>query len=280
MRIGDSLKKLLTHHSNPTAKTTKNKDDTTIVDLRKAECPYCQKALDKFPARKTKCPHCGEHMYVRTRPSDRARVVVTKAGADKIEEEWERKHYLDDFIARDPSRKDKFEKERERLANEFGKQPSDRDVMWRMLNQELGEHFRHRNFGLYRNTRLEMAEILKKEMKLEPAFKTYLEVCYLDLNGPNNLGEMPQDELLKKPPPFEPYQGFVAPEIGSEIREIMEELRFDRNKAKSIFVEHTSKVFKSWKLPLTLEACWSSLETEIENPSSPCDDRNAGQRED
>jgi len=29
------------------------------------KCPYCKKAPDKPIKRKTKCPHCGEHILVR-----------------------------------------------------------------------------------------------------------------------------------------------------------------------------------------------------------------------
>ena len=57
-------------------------------DERKAECPYCRQSLAKIPGRKTKCPHCGKFMFVRTRPKDNVRVVVTKEEADKIDEEW------------------------------------------------------------------------------------------------------------------------------------------------------------------------------------------------
>jgi predicted RNA-binding Zn-ribbon protein involved in translation (DUF1610 family) len=58
------------------------------LDQRKAECPSCHQALKKIPGSKTKCPHCGEYMYVRTRPQDRTRVIVNKAGADKLAVEW------------------------------------------------------------------------------------------------------------------------------------------------------------------------------------------------
>lgn len=30
-----------------------------------SRCPYCRRKLEKKPARKSKCPHCGEPIYVR-----------------------------------------------------------------------------------------------------------------------------------------------------------------------------------------------------------------------
>jgi len=30
-----------------------------------SRCPYCRRKLEKKPTRKTKCPHCGEPIYVR-----------------------------------------------------------------------------------------------------------------------------------------------------------------------------------------------------------------------
>jgi hypothetical protein len=61
------------------------------TDLRKPKCPYCQNALKKIPGAKTKCSQCGQFMYVRTRPEDGARVVVTEAEAHRINEAWESK---------------------------------------------------------------------------------------------------------------------------------------------------------------------------------------------
>src|SRR6266567_9122128 len=42
----------------------------------------------KIPGAKTKCTQCGQFMYVRTRPEDGARTVVTEAEAHRIEESW------------------------------------------------------------------------------------------------------------------------------------------------------------------------------------------------
>jgi len=55
-------------------------------------CPYCAKPLDKMPGRKTKCPFCANYMYVRTRPADKKRVVVTEQDAAKINEQWMVEH--------------------------------------------------------------------------------------------------------------------------------------------------------------------------------------------
>ena len=52
-------------------------------------CPYCTKPLEKMPGRKAKCPFCANFMYVRTRPADKKRVIVTEQDAAKIEEQWQ-----------------------------------------------------------------------------------------------------------------------------------------------------------------------------------------------
>lgn len=245
-------------------KSSSNTDNEyKIKDERMAECPYCHKALDKIPAKKTKCPHCGEFIFVRTRPKDNARVVVTKTEADKIEEDWtivSGTH--DSFIAE----KEKNEKERETLRKRFGKEPSENDVRWGVFNKELIEHAQNSDWGLYRNTRFQMAEILRKEMKLEYALQTYLEVCYIDLNGPNNVGGINDAELLKEFPPFDPKQfAFLAPGVIDLVKRIMKKLSFDKNKVKTIFIEHNSKIEKSLRLPISAESSWQSLEKEINN---------------
>ena len=53
-----------------------------------SDCPYCERALPKRPERKTACPYCGEWIYVRSRPLDRARVLLTGQQASQVEAEW------------------------------------------------------------------------------------------------------------------------------------------------------------------------------------------------
>ena len=230
-------------------------------DERKAECPYCRQSLAKIPGRKTKCPHCGKFMFVRTRPKDNVRVVVTKEEADKIDEEWAIVSGTHDeyFVE-----KEELEKERVILRKRFGKEPSENDVKWGVFNKQLIQHSQRGDWGLYRNTRFAMAELLRKEMKIKQALQAYLEVCYLDLNGPNNTGGLDDPELLKEFPPFDPNcDSFLAPGVIDLIQRIIKELNIDKDEVKKIFIEHNSRIEKSLKLPLSAEDAWQSLEKEI-----------------
>lgn len=138
------------------------------------------------------------------------------------------------------------------------------DFIWRTLNTRLIEHAHHRDWGLYRNTRFEMAEILRKEMKIEQALQTYLEICYIDLNGPNNTGGINNMGLLKELPPFNPKQNaLIAPGVVNLIKRIMKKLELDKAKTKSIFIKHNLRIERSLKLPLSPFECWPSLKKEL-----------------
>ena len=51
-------------------------------------CPYCEQRLTKRPERKTACPHCGNLIFVRSRPVDRKRVLLTESQTSEVEAEW------------------------------------------------------------------------------------------------------------------------------------------------------------------------------------------------
>ncbi len=109
-----------------------------------------------------------------------------------------------------------------------------------------------------------MAEILRGEMKLKDALWTYLEVCYLDLNGPNNTGGINAPELLKEFPPFDPnHDSFLASGVIDLIKRIVLKLKLDKDEIKQIFIEHNSRIEKSLRLPLSAEKSWQLLEKEI-----------------
>ncbi len=53
-----------------------------------SSCPYCKKILQKCPKRKTKCIFCGNFIYVRYRPSNQIKKLVTEDQKNEIENEW------------------------------------------------------------------------------------------------------------------------------------------------------------------------------------------------
>jgi hypothetical protein len=80
------------------------------------------------------------------------------------------------------------------LAQQYGCDPSDSDVIWAYLKQKLIDYGRDRQWGLYRNTRLSMAAHLERENQSQAALSGYLEVCYLDANGPVNRGTIVDED--------------------------------------------------------------------------------------
>lgn len=220
-------------------------------------CPYCSKPLDKMPSRKKSCPHCGKFMYVRTRPVDKQRVLVTEDGVKDIEKQWAAIHARQramQFVEQE-----EFEKEKEILASRFGREPPDNDVLWALHNKHLLEHTRMNNWGLYRNTRLGMAELLMSEGKRRQALDTYLEVAYLDANEPNNRGGMSSPDLLREFPPFTPESAVMAPGIVSEIETLGQELGLSEVDLRDAFLAVAERVHRNLNLPLKPDAGWHRL---------------------
>lgn len=223
-------------------------------------CPYCAKALDKMPGRKKKCPNCGNYIYVRTRPSDKKRVVVTEQDASKIDEQWMMEHGTYEAHLAD---KQEFEKQKAELAKKWGRAPSDGDVYWALYNKQLLEHARKGDWGLYRNTRFSMAELLRREKKDRLALDTYIEVSYLDANGPRNMGGVFDPQIVREYPPFSRDMAFQAPAIVHQIQELSESLGMSENDLKQVFMEVAERIRKDMKLPTSIEQAWGDLRNEL-----------------
>jgi hypothetical protein len=230
------------------------------VDLRKAECPYCQSALKKIPMAKTKCPHCKQPMYVRTRPEDYARVVVRKDEAERIDAYWHVAHSAHEPDFRYLVNKQQVDEERQRLKQKFaGKgygEPSDEDVKWALLTRISLEHAQGGEWGLYRNTRLRMADFLTRRMKLKNALRLYLEVCTLDLNGATKSQENP--ELRIEFPAFDLRLALATPLVLRQVGLIAGELKMSPEILKAFYLANNPAA--GMKLPLSPQACWANLE--------------------
>ncbi|WP_345888318.1 hypothetical protein [Shewanella algae] len=140
--------------------------------------------------------------------------------------------------------------------------PTDLDVKWEELKVSLPKLASAYKWGLYRNARLGMGDVLKKQGKLSEALDTYLEVCFIDLNGPNNCGTK-DPEILKMFPPFDPKSAFLAPGVLVYIDKLYKELNINPEDLGSRFIGLSSKVEYQLKLPISANEAWKELSGEL-----------------
>ena len=234
-------------------------------DKRRAECPYCNSVLKKVPGAKTKCPDCGEYMYVRTRP-DNIRLVVTKVEAEEIDEQWRIENGTQDAYLAEQGR---VEKRRNELREKFGgKEPSEHDVHWGLLNEDIMNHAQNGQWGLYCNTRMQMADLLWKEKRHKGALQLYCMVCYLDLNGANNMPVGKNNRAIRDVEgvmPFDPELKFLAPGIINRIRKAIEILGMSKEEFQELFLERASIEQRSTRAPLSPAECLPELMNNVFN---------------
>lgn len=76
-----------------------------------------------------------------------------------------------------------------------------RDILWGYFNEQSNVYFQNFDFGLYRNTRLNMYQFLMEENKPKTAFHMLCEVLSFDLSGLSN-GEKSLFECERTNPKF------------------------------------------------------------------------------
>ena len=116
-------------------KSTQNDMNAASVSATVVRCPYCSEALEKKPSRKTKCPHCGNAIYVQ-----KGRLLTEKEQQrENFVSTWVRKLQNSgfDFTAED------FESEERALQRQFGRTGSWNDVIWGVLNRLSAEAEEH-----------------------------------------------------------------------------------------------------------------------------------------
>ncbi|MDQ0896290.1 MULTISPECIES: hypothetical protein [unclassified Paenibacillus] len=136
--------------------------------------------------------------------------------------------------------------------------PTSNDPKWGELNQRTMKYATEMKWGLYRNVRLDMANILLDEHRLADGLRMLLYVCYIDLNGPRNSSP----NLVGLSPMFTPDNFLLAPGVLGMVEDTLWELKFDLEQAKKIFIEHNSTLRNSL-MPLSPQDAWVQLEKEL-----------------
>jgi uncharacterized Zn finger protein (UPF0148 family) len=231
-------------------------------DARVAACPSCGSVLAKIPGAKTKCPHCGAYMFIRTDPSTNSRVVVTAKRAEEIEDEWSK---INGTWEERQEEKQRFAETKEELTQRFhGKTPSDNDIRWTLLNEDSIKNASMQNWGLYRNVIFQMGEILRKEDKHSAAIEKYLLVCYIDTCGPNNISApIGQKSNSWGEIPFSESQAFLAPGVIERIQKSAKRINTDLEDLKEVLSEIGVTYKGAIPFTLSTEESWKKIIEEL-----------------
>lgn len=147
-------------------------------------CPYCGKVLTKIPKRKVECPFCNELIYVKTRPTDQARVLVTEDQCDEFMDYSSLFDSIYEIIRGLRFIEGDFIKHKEQLTEKFGRTPSDNDIYWSMIEENKLENYKqgveYKNWGPYANCSLSFGAVLLSENKYLEAANYLAEACLFD----------------------------------------------------------------------------------------------------
>lgn len=110
-----------------------------------------------------------------------------------------------------------------------------------------------------------MARILENENKPERALQVYLEICYLDINGPSNTGCMTDANLLKKYPPFDAKEGIFAPAIVETVKKLAGELDIQNDQIEEMFSKVAETNHINLRLPVPPTKAWDLLYQELQS---------------
>jgi hypothetical protein len=244
----------------------------TAIGHEADECPYCKAPLRKPIRKRTDCHQCARTIYPRKRPIDGKVVYFRDNELDALEEQRAIASGTWDLYVQ---QKKRDEETRARLHDKFGREPSKNDIKWSNLNDALIADARAGHWGLYRNDKWDMAEILQSDDKTAAALVAWIEVAILDMNGPTNTGNVTekfQQELeqlakvLNEGPAMRPFTLEFAQLLGrniSSIRECLEALGTGEVGLANAFEEAWRRTPAKKLLPLSREGVWLKLSAAV-----------------
>jgi hypothetical protein len=116
-----------------------------------------------------------------------------------------------------------------------------------------------------------MAERYRRNIQKRQAFLTYLEVSYLDANGPRNLLGRVDPEIMRESPPFNPSYAFQSPGVLDKIYHLSQELRIRNADLRVNYLQAASWLHKNLKTPVDPEHGWIKFEKELKEYSKNID---------
>lgn len=134
------------------------------------------------------------------------------------------------------------------------------DASWYYLNEECHIHITNGDYGLYRNTRYNMALQLLEESKMEQALFFLTEVCYLDLSGLSNNynSKYFADTIPDSMEHFFPYESsilFIPEIVIIQIKDILDILGWSNNNFTEFYTTNANKLTVPFHVFTKEEVC-------------------------
>lgn len=248
---------------------TKPIPQSEMVDENEPQvnCPYCNKILKKMPKAKKKCPECGQTIYIKSLPTDRTKRLVREDQVSEIEEQWAqyyRTKKIQEYMKMNNIPQSRYDQIHENLKIKHGAEPSEKDIIIELIDLSSWEHANNLDMGLFRNDILHKGQMFKSFGDKSGALAMFLEVCYLDANGPNNCGGIKSHQtFLKEHPPFNPNEEWnttLAPGIVMEIKNLFNDLDLSMDALKSRYIAHNTVIKNALNIPLAPNMTWGKIE--------------------
>ena len=203
----------------------------------------------------------------KSRPGERGDERMTQA--EDIEHERAIKRELEELSE---AERERFERIRKAQREKHGKETPEQlhsalHTIRRNAYERQGlDGIKEGNFARFRNARLGIALLLeeeaeKDEEKLRKALATHLEVCYIDLNGPQY--STTRERERSNEAPFEPHQNLLTSGIVDITNVYIEQLGLTRAETEALFRKHTSKHLSGLAMPLSIDEGWNQLEPHL-----------------
>lgn len=247
----------------PPKQSQKLSDYITPLGVTIPACPSCGVELPKFYQRKAKCKDCGEDIYSRKRPFDGKKALLKESDLAELNKQNHIKDIgLKDYLIE----LEHFEAIREHLAEKRNTDPrnvDDGDVEWSLLNRELFSHAQDRQFGLYRNTLLDMARHHIGEKRYGAALSKLFDVFYFDINGDYELDFDYSIENDKDRYFWNAETAYVAPGIISLMDECINDGRISRENLHDLWIKSAKPSQQNYKFPISPEEGWKELNNHL-----------------
>lgn len=208
------------------------------IGLIESVCPSCLAALVKRPKSKTKCPHCREFIFCRTRPLDRERVLVTAEQAHEIEKAW-------DALASPPI--DHLERERKHYEGLLEIKIDTPKELLAVLETESDKAVYFNHWGIYTGIQSTMGTYYSVTGNHEDALRFFYLSFYLDFCGATN-----------SPAKFDSHLAWGPPVAISAIRQELEATQWSQAKAWAEF-RHVVEQLRPLEPPISVSVAWEEL---------------------